>query len=72
MVSHLKKTKSRRYPAETITYSDYADDLSLLKIALAKAEFLLYILEPAARGIGLYLNANKKELICLQEGAMSS
>ena len=30
MVSHKKKAKSRRYPTETITDADYADNQILL------------------------------------------
>ena len=35
MVSHLKKARSRRYPAETMTDTVYADDLALLENILA-------------------------------------
>ena len=45
----LKKTKSRRYPAETLTEADYADDLALL--------------DQETLGIGFYVNANKTEYV---------
>ena len=53
---HIKKnTRNRRYPAETMT--------NMIKRFLAnrptKAEFLL---EKAARGVGLYVNANKNRV----------
>ena len=43
MVSHLKKkTSSTRYPAETMTDTDYADDLGLLTNTPTRVESLLY------------------------------
>ena len=48
----LTKERSRRYPAQTITDSDYADDIALLANTLAQAETLLHSLERAATGIG--------------------
>ena len=41
-------------------------DLSLFANKPAQAKFLLHSLEEAAEGIGLYLNANKTELICFK------
>ena len=58
-----KRGRTRRYPAETVTDEGYADDLALLLNAPAQAESLLQCLKYAARGIGLYLNANKTEFI---------
>ena len=60
----LKKAKSRRYPAQTITDADYADDLALLADTPAQAEMLLHYLEKAARNIGLYVNSDKTEYMC--------
>ena len=57
----LTKEKSRMYPAKIIT--DYADDMALL----AKAETLLYILERAAVGISLHVNAHKTEYMCFNQ-----
>ena len=37
----LTKERSRRYPAQTITDVDYADDIALLANARAQAESLL-------------------------------
>ena len=55
----LTKEKSRRYPAQTVTDANYADDKELRKNAPAQAESLPHSLERAAAGIGLYANAHK-------------
>ena len=41
----LAKKKSRRYPTQTITDVDYADDIAILANTPAKAETLLHSLE---------------------------
>ena len=41
----LTKERSRRYPAQTITDVDYADDIALLVNMPAQAETLLHSLE---------------------------
>ena len=55
----LKKKRSRRYPAKTIT-----DDIAILANTPNQAETLLHSLERAAAGIGLHLNAHKTEYMC--------
>ena len=45
-----------RYPAETITDADYADNLALLVNTPAQAKSLL---ELAVRSIGFYVNSDK-------------
>ena len=60
----LKKKKSRRYPAKTITDADYADDLVILANTPNQAETLLHSWERAAAGIGFHVNANKTEFMC--------
>ena len=57
----LKKKRSRRYPAKTITDADYADDIALLANTPNQAETLLHSLERAAAGIGPHVNAHKTE-----------
>ena len=57
--------KRRRYPAKTITDTDYADDIALLANTPNQAETLLHSLERAAVGIGLHVNAHKTEFMCL-------
>ena len=63
----LTKERSRRYPAQTITDADYADDTALLANTPAQAETLLHSLERAAAGIGLHVNAHKTEYICFNQ-----
>ena len=55
----LKKKRSRRYPAKTITDAAYAEDIALLANTPYQAETLLHSLERAAAGIGLHVNAHK-------------
>ena len=43
----LTKERSGRYPAQTITDADYADDIALLAYAPAQAETLLDSLDRA-------------------------
>ena len=49
----LRKARSRRYPAQTVTD---ADGLALLADTPAQAESLLHSLEEAEKNIGLYVN----------------
>ena len=60
----LTKERSSRYPAQTITDVDYADDIVLLANATAEAETLLHSLERAAAGIGLHF---KTEYMCFNQ-----
>ena len=53
----LKKGRSRRYPAQTITDAEDADDMALLANTPTQAESLLHRLEQAARNISLHVNA---------------
>ena len=53
----LKKARSRRYPRETITDTDFADDKVLLANTPTQAESQLHSLEQAAGGIDLHVNA---------------
>ena len=61
----LAKERSRRYPTHTITDADYANDIALLANTPTQAETLLHGLEWAAAGIGLHVNADKMEYMCL-------
>ena len=50
---------------------DYTDDLALLLNTPSPTESLLDSLGQAARGIGLYVNQDKTEFMCLkQDGAI--
>ena len=69
----LIKERSRRYPAQTITDADYADDIALLANTSAQAETLLHSLEQAAADIGHQVNAQKMEYMCFnQRGDIST
>ena len=63
----LTNERSRRYPAHTITDTDYADDIVLLANTPAQAETLLHSLEWAAAGIGLHVSADKTEYMCFNQ-----
>ena len=56
----LKRARSRRYPAKTITNKDDADDLALLANTLAYIESFLHSLKQTTGSIGY---ANKTESI---------
>ena len=60
----LTKERSRRYPSQTITDANYADDIALRANTPAQAETLQQSLKRAAAGIDLYVNANKTEYMC--------
>ena len=70
----LTKERSRRYPAQTITDVDYADDIALQANTPTQAETRLHSLERAAGGIGhLHVNADKTEYVCFnQRGDIST
>ena len=57
----LTKEISRRYPVQTITDADYADNIALMVNTLIQAENLLPSLERVFAGIGLHVNAHKTE-----------
>ena len=59
----LAKQGSVRYPAQTITDVDYADDITLLANSPAQAESMLHSLRRAAAGVGLIVNADKTEYV---------
>ena len=59
----LAKERSRRYPTQTITDADYADDIALQANTPDQAETLLRGLERAAGSIGLHANTQKTEYI---------
>ena len=63
----LKKKRSRRYPAQTITDADNADDIALLANTPNQAETLLHSLERAATGICPRVNAHKTKYMCYNQ-----
>ena len=69
----LKKARSRRYPAQTITGADDADDITLLANIPTQVESLLHSRKQAVRGIGLHVNADKTKYMCFtQKGDTST
>ena len=63
----LTKERNRRYPTQTITGADFADDIALMENTPSQAETLLHCLEQATAGIGLHVNAHKKEYTCFNQ-----
>ena len=63
----LTKERSRRYPTQTITDADYADDIALLANTSAQAKTLQHSLEWAAAGIGLHVTAHRTEYMCFNQ-----
>ena len=63
----LTKKSSRWYPTKTITDADYANDIAILVKAPTQAKTLQHSLERATGGIGLYVNAQKTECMCLNQ-----
>ena len=59
---NLAKERSRGYPAQTIMDADYAGDIALLANLPTPYESLLHSLEWATGRIGLYVNADNKEM----------
>ena len=69
----LTKERCRRYPSQTITNADCADDIALLANTPAQDETLLQSLERAAASISLHVNADRAEYMCFnQRGHIST
>ena len=62
------KERSRRYPTQTITDTDYVNDIVCLVNTPAQAKTLLRSLEWAAASIGLHVNVDKTEYMCFNPG----
>ena len=67
----LKKARSRRYHAQTITDAGYADDVALSANTPALPECLQHSLEKAAGGIGFHVNTHKTEYMCFNQNQKS-
>ena len=63
----LEKERSKRYPVQTITNADYADDIALLANTPTQAKTLLHNLERAAAGICLHVNTDKTEYMSFNQ-----
>ena len=61
------KEISRRYLAQTITDTNYANDIALLANLPAQVESLLLRLEWVVGGMGLHVNADKIEYMCFNQ-----
>ena len=57
----------QKTPGKTITDADNAKHIALQANTPAQAETSLHSLEPAAAGIGLYVNADKTEYMCFNQ-----
>ena len=69
----LAKERSSRYPAQTITDANYADDIAPHSNTPTKDESLLQSLERPTDGIRLHVNADKTEYMCFNQiGDMST
>ena len=68
----LAKERSRKYPALTITDTDYADDIALLANTPTQVETLQLSLERAAACIDLYVNVHKTKCMCFNQRGNSS
>lgn len=62
----LKTARGKRFPAETITDADYADDLALFTSNIEETRKLVHSLEKASDDDGLYVNAKKTEFMPFQ------
>ena len=63
----LIERKSRLYPAEQITDTDYADDIAVTSNTLKDANTLLLKIESAAKEIGLSINTDKTKYININQ-----
>ena len=63
----LTKKRSWRYPAQTITDTEYTDNIALLANTPAQTETQLHSLERAPASIGLHVNADKTEYMCFNQ-----
>ena len=63
----LTKKRSKRYPVQTITDADYADDIAILANTPNQAKTLLHSLEQGAAAIGVRVNAHKTEYMCFNQ-----
>ena len=62
-----------RFPAQTITDADYADDIALQANILNQAEIHLHSPERSAADIGLHVNTDKAEYMFFnQRGGIST
>ena len=63
----LIKDINRRYPAQTITDADYADNRAVMANTSDRAETQVHGLERAVAGIDLHVKVNKTEYVCFNQ-----
>ena len=61
MIPLLKGDRVAHFPSQSITDTDYADDIGLLENTRTEAISQLHNMEQASGGIGLHVNADKTE-----------
>ena len=61
----IKPKRSRRYPAQTQTDLDFADDIALLSNEIEQAQKLLDAVQEQCRRTGLHLNSSKTKFIAI-------
>ena len=59
----LRKRKSKRVPPITVTYMDFADDISLVSEGIKEAQEMLTRVEKSAKRVGLSMNTGKTKYI---------
>ena len=59
----LEKRRSRRYPPQRITDTDFTDDIATFSDTLKNATLLLHNIEIAIKEVGLLINEKKTEFI---------
>ena len=65
----LIQIKSRRHLAKKISEADHADDIAVLTDYLKDAAKVLHNIEQLTQVIGLYVNSEKTEYMCLNQDA---
>ena len=65
----MTKKRSWTYPTQTITDTDYADDIALLANTPTQTDSLLHSLEWTAAGIGFHVNIDIIEYMCFNQRA---
>ena len=73
MFSSYQRKETEDTPTQTITDTDYTDDIALIANTPPQTKSLLHCLEWAAGGIGLHVNVDKTEYKCFnQSGDIST
>ena len=68
----LKEATNERYPAETITDVDYADDLALLANTFNLTESQMHSLLQTTRDVIVNFISDEIDMLCIQQGRIIS